>query len=109
MQTIKNLSLFTLKKQKVTFRLTLPSFGAPLTSSPDPNESGAAETKSRSADLNPAQTLPVNPPVTADHYGDTIPFRVRLLLLPWAKDLFLRFRQLGGCAARRAERSCASL
>lgn len=28
---------------------------------------------------------------------------------PRAADLFLRFRQLGGGAARRAERSCASL
>lgn len=45
------------------------------------------------------------------YYGDTIPVRVRLLLLHplRAADLFLRFRQLGGGAARRAERSCASL
>lgn len=103
MPTIKNPSLLTL-------RVTLPSSGAQLTSPPDLNDSGAAETKSRSADLDPAQTLlPIYPPATADHYGDIIPVRVGLLVLPRAARLFLRFRRLSGGAARRAERSCASL
>lgn len=103
MQTIKNPSL-------LTPRVTLPSFRAQLTSPPDLNDSGAAETKSRSADLDPAQTLPIYPPTaTAELYGDIIPVRVGLLLLPRAADVSLRFRQLSGGAARRAERSCASL